>query len=233
MRISALAANTCNAGRPILQTRDVRNMRYDSIIFDLDGTLWDTSQVTANGWNNALIKNGLREYKISSADVRNVSGMPLQKCISILFKHIPGIDLVVLEKLICAEEEKAFEVDCGRLYPDVKKGIKNISQKYPLFLVSNCQSWYLNKFWDQFNLEKYFTGQDCHGNANKTKSEMIKRILQKYNLKNAIYIGDTKGDKAAAMEAGVEFGYANYGFGDLEKEEKTIKSFRDLTQCLA
>lgn len=207
-------------------------MKYDSIIFDLDGTLWDASQVTANGWNNALIKNGLREYKVSSADVRNVSGMPLQECASILFGHIPNIDLVALEKLICTEEEKAFEECCGQIYPGVEKGIKVLALKYPLFLVSNCQSWYLKKFWNLFDLEKYFTAQDCYGNANEPKPKMIKGLLQKHHLKNAIYIGDTRGDKAASMKAGVEFGYASYGFGDIEKEKTTISSFSELINHL-
>ena len=204
-------------------------MRYDSIIFDLDGTLWDASNVTARGWNNALSKRNLSKYTVNAQDVKKVSGLPFGECIEVLLGDIPGIDLAEIEKVIDIEEEKAFEESCGQLYPGVEKGIEALARKYPLFLVSNCQSWYLKQFWNQFDLEKYFTDHDCNGNANEPKSRMIEGIVKKHHLKNPIYIGDTRGDKAACIAAGVQFGYARYGFGHLEKEEISINSFDELT----
>ena len=210
----------------------LKKIKYDSIIFDLDGTLWDAANVTAIGWNNALIKNDLSKYKVNTQDVRKVSGMPIRECVEFLFRDIPTIDLTEFGKIICIEEEKAFEECCGQLYPGVQNGIEVLAKKYPLFLVSNCQSWYLSKFWKQFDLEKYFTGQDCNGNANEPKPKMIKGLLKKFHLRNAIYIGDTRGDRTACMEAGVTFGYASYGFGNIEKENITLNNFNELVKCL-
>ncbi len=207
-------------------------MKYDSIIFDLDGTLWDASHVTASGWNNALIARGLGHCSVNSQDVKNVSGLPFSECVESLLGNIQNIDLAEIKELIDIEEAKIFEELGGQLYPGVETGITILAQKYPLFLVSNCQSWYLKKFWDQFDLEKYFTGHDCNGNANEPKSEMIKGIIKNYHLENPIYIGDTKGDKEACSAAGVHFGYASYGFGDLEKEEISLGSFDELTNTL-
>jgi len=42
----------------------------------------------------------------------------------------------------------------------------------------------------------------------------IRALMAKDNLKKAVYIGDTNGDKQAAMDAGIPFIWAKYGFGE-------------------
>lgn len=206
--------------------------KYDSIIFDLDGTLWDASDVTASGWNNALAKMGLEQYAIDHVAVKNVSGKPFGECIEVLFNDIPGIDIAKLEREIDIEEEKIFESQRGKTYPGVEQGIVPLAENYRLFLVSNCQSWYLQAFWDQFGLEKHFTDHDCNGNANQQKPDMIKGLVEKHNLKNALYVGDTSGDHNACKTAGVAFGFVEYGFGEAENADMTFNSFEHLVKSL-
>lgn len=207
-------------------------MNYDAIIFDLDGTLWDASNVTAQGWNNALAKQGLDRYRITGRDVKKVSGMPFSECIEYLFEHIAEINCKELERIIDVEEEKSFEAHKGQLYPHVETGVKNLSGKYPLFLVSNCQSWYLKTFWNQFGMAEYFTGEDCNGNANKQKPAMIRALQKLHSLKNPLYIGDTKGDQQACKDAGVDFGFARYGFGEVDNCKISFTSFEHLVHQL-
>lgn len=205
---------------------------HDAIIFDLDGTLWDASAVTAAGWNAALAQNGLERYAIDHADIKNVSGLPFGECVERLFGHIPGVAIADLEKHIDREEEKIFATRRGEIYPGVERGISVLAKHYPLFLVSNCQSWYLRVFWDQFNLEKYFTGHDCNGNANQQKPEMIRGLKNRHKLENALYVGDTDGDKNSSRAAGVAFGHARYGFGEVGEADMTFRSFPDLVARL-
>jgi len=208
------------------------NIKYDSIIFDLDGTLWDASRVTAAGWNNALAKMNLDQHKVDHQAVNNVSGKPFSECVEVLFGHIPGIDVVALEKQIDLEEEKIFLSRRGEIYPGVEKGLSVLSERYPLFLVSNCQSWYLQVFLDQFNLEGYFRDRDCNGNANQQKAEMIRGLVKKHDLQKALYIGDTEGDRNACLAAGAAFGYADYGFGDIEGVDLVFSNFLELVDGL-
>ena len=59
--------------------------KYDSIIFDLDGTLWDTCEACAVAWNNVLKRNNIDFRKITASDVRGVTGKPLEDCIKTVF----------------------------------------------------------------------------------------------------------------------------------------------------
>lgn len=203
-------------------------MKFDSIIFDLDGTLWDATNVTAHGWNNALCKLKLCEFELSAKQVKEVCGLPNSECIERIFSKIPGVNLTELEKLLDIEEEAAFDNCLAQLYPGVEEGIKTLKESHSLFLVSNCQTWYLKKFWQQFGLEPYFKGQDCNGNDNNPKHIMIKNLIEEYNLKFPVYIGDTDGDKKSCDKAGVAFGYAAYGFGELSNEKIKFRNFSEV-----
>ena len=48
----------------------------DALVFDLDGTLWDTCAPCAAAWNRVLARLGIRFREITAADVRAVAGQP-------------------------------------------------------------------------------------------------------------------------------------------------------------
>ena len=47
---------------------------------------------------------------------------------------------------------------------------------------------------------------------NISKSDAIKEILKRNNITSACYVGDIKKDMDAALEAGIDFIHARYGF---------------------
>ena len=57
----------------------------------------------------------------------------------------------------------------------------------------------------------------------KTKAQNIQDIVTKHNLKNPIYVGDTKKDMLSSIEANVRFIHASYGFEEVDCEEKISK----------
>jgi phosphoglycolate phosphatase len=202
--------------------------KIDSIIFDLDGTLWDASETSATGWNVVLVKNNLSEFEVTADDIRKVSGLPFDECLANIFGYVEQVDCISLEPIIDEEEKRSLELNGGTLFEGVVEGIRALSKDFPLFLVSNCQSWYLRSFWNQFKVEQYFQGQDCYGDSGESKAEMIKGISNKHFLKHPIYIGDTEGDQKASHEAGVVFGYASYGFGEASNPQVSFSSFDKL-----
>ena len=202
----------------------------DSIVFDLDGTLWDASEATATGWNVVLAKNNLSEFQVTPDDIRKISGLPFDECVTKIFGRVEQIDCNSLESIFDEEEKRSIRSDGGTLFEGVEEGIRVLSKDFRLFLVSNCQSWYLQLFWDQFRVEQYFQEQDCYGDSGESKAQMIKEISDTHSLKHPIYIGDTEGDQNASHEAGVTFGYASYGFGKASNPQVSFASFDKLVR---
>lgn len=106
--------------------------------------------------------------------------------------------------------------------------LESLSQKYKLFIVSNCQEGYIEAFYNYHQLETYFIDYENPGRTGLSKGENIKLIIERNQLKSPVYIGDTLGDQQAAKAAGIPFVYANYGFGEVEEYDYIIHSLREL-----
>ncbi len=54
------------------------------------------------------------------------------------------------------------------------------------------------------------------------------KICNVKTIKNSIYVGDTIGDKTAADFAGIPFGFASYGFGEVTEYDYKLNDIADL-----
>ncbi|MBT3584573.1 MAG: HAD family hydrolase [Halobacteriovoraceae bacterium] len=206
-------------------------MQYDAIIFDLDGTLWDASQASANGWNKALQTLGLG-VEINAADIRSIAGLPLEDCVRTLVPQLKASKFDKLLPVLNLEEEKALRQTGGELYPQVEKYLRSMAQQTSLMIVSNCQQWYLEYFLELMGLQQHFKDTDCYGNTGTPKSETLKGIVARNGLENPIYIGDTAWDFSAAKKAKMPFIHAAYGFGEIEDAPSSVASFSELESLL-
>jgi phosphoglycolate phosphatase len=64
------------------------DMHFDGLIFDLDGTLWDCSQASADAFNLAYGKFGL-DRRVTKEFVESISGKPSSECDDILLSEVP------------------------------------------------------------------------------------------------------------------------------------------------
>ena len=78
-------------------------------------------------------------------------------------------------------------------------------------------------------LDKYFTDYECPGRTGLSKGENNKLIIERNNLKNPVYVGDTEGDAESAKAAGIPFVFAKYGFGNVKEYQYAINKFEDLS----
>ena len=60
------------------------------------------------------------------------------------------------------------------------------------------------------------------------KAENIRLIMERNQVTEAVYVGDTQGDADACRRAGIPMIYVSYGFGDVEGDYVTIDSFEEL-----
>ena len=199
---------------------------FDGIIFDLDGTLWDAVPTPVRGWNNGLDDLGI-DKRVTIEEIMAITGKPAQECMDIVFSDLYSSYPNIGETMNQYEAD-ALKRDGGKIYQGVKELLPELSQKFPLFIVSNCTEWYLELFFNFSNLKKHFQSWDCAGMSNAPKSEMLQNMVQSNNLNKPVYVGDTAGDEAAAKGAHMPFIYAAYGFGDCQEYIAACSTFQEV-----
>lgn len=208
-------------------------MNYDSIIFDLDGTLWDSTANVAEAWQAAKQSVDYITEDVTREHVRSITGMAYD---AIYVKLFPYLDAETRTEFmaICAKNElETLNAKGGELYPKLEQTLMYLSKKYRLFIVSNCQSGYIEIFLKLNNMGHFFEGHQCFGTKGQPKFENIKDIIVDYSLKSPVYVGDTMGDHDSAHKAGVPFIFAAYGFGVVKDGYiARIDRFEELTETL-
>ena len=208
---------------------------YDSIIFDLDGTLWNSSQNICNAWNVVLNKhNEIKRDNFTLEELQKCFGLTMYDIAAKLFPNEEVKKRNELMDELCLYENEYLEKNGGILYPELEEVLSELKKKYSLFIVSNCQSGYIESFLKAHHLEKYFKDIECWGNTRVSKGESNKLLIKRNNLKKSVYVGDTDGDAQSAIDAGIDFIFASYGFGEVKKEryKQKIEKFSDLKDLL-
>ena len=202
--------------------------KTDAIIFDLDGTLWDTCASCAEAWNRVLQRNNISFRAVTDQDVRKVTGLSHRECIEKTFSSLSQNEIETIVRETEFEDNMAIKELGGVLYDGVIEGIEEMKDFYPLYIVSNCQAGYIEQFLEFSQLGSFFKDFECWGNTQLPKNKNIDLLRQRNSLKNPVYIGDTLGDKVAAGRAKIPFYFVEYGFGEVE-HANTFSSFLSLT----
>lgn len=203
--------------------------RTEAVIFDLDGTLWDSVDGILFTWNQVAEEHpGCRKEPVSKEELGGCLGLPMTEIVKRLF---PDSDPDEQQKLLvecCSRENAYLAVHGGKLYPKLEETLIELKKKYKLFVVSNCQQGYIESFIKAHKLEKYFDDIECWGNNLLPKGENNKLIMKRNNVTKAVYVGDTEGDEKSARDAGIPFVYAAYGFGTAKAPDYVIEEFAEL-----
>lgn len=200
----------------------------DGLIFDLDGTLWDSTEEVAKSWNATLEERTSYTERVTQAELKTLFGKPLDEILESVFPDIPFSERTELgELLFYHQNEWLSHVECPT-YEGMLEGIPELAQRFPVFIVSNCQKGYIEAFLENTGLGEFVTDHTCPGDTGMLKGENIQLIMKRNDLKKVAYVGDTAGDESACVKAGVPMVYAAYGFGKAENPWKTIRRFNDI-----
>ena len=209
--------------------RESRRMKQ-GIIFDMDGTLWDSAENVAKSWNLVIEESGLLEKTLTAEDISGVMGKTMDVIADILFAELPQEKRGKLLEDCCARENDYLREHGGILYDQVEETLRGLKQKgYDLYIVSNCQSGYIEAFLDYYGLRELFGDIECYGNNLLQKGENIRLVADRNMLDAAVYVGDIQGDYDASRMAGVGFIHAAYGFGTIEEEVPEVHAFAELS----
>ncbi len=202
-------------------------MKRNSIIFDLDGTLWNASETVVRAFNDSIKAIGF-DINLTSQTVRDFSGMKMDDIFTQYFSFVPKGKLEEFETIYANKENQYLKEYGGKLFPKVKETLEKLAENYRLFIVSNCMKGYIENFIGFFSFEDLFEDFECFGNYGLPKDKNIRLIVERNNMQNPVYVGDTIWDKESSEKADVDFIYAAYGFGKIENPKVQIQNFDDL-----
>lgn len=201
----------------------------DGLLFDVDGTLWNTVGPIAVSWNHAIRDEGL-DFVITPEILQREFGKTMAEIGEDVF---PGIDAArreaCLKRCIAYEDAALEKVGPEVLYPPVTATVRELARRLPLFIVSNCQKGYIELFLEKSGLGDCFRDHECYGNTGLGKAANVRLLCERNRLTRPYYVGDTAMDAAACAEAGVPFVHAAYGFGKVDACAFSIADFSELS----
>lgn len=207
-------------------------MKYKNLIFDLDGTLWDSRASIINIWNDVLMRHQFIEKALKPEDMDQYMGLLTEDIVRDIAPGITDQELKAILAEVSEHESKVLRTQGGILYEGVENTLKSLSENHSLFIVSNCQDGYIEAFLDFYNFNSLFTDFESHGRTGKPKAENIKLIMERNQMlpDNSVYIGDTQTDYKSAMSNELPFIFCEYGFGKLDSRENvsSVTAFSDL-----
>lgn len=207
------------------------NMKKTAVIFDLDGTLWDAAETIAPAWNAYLEGRGI-QLRMSPDDCRACCGKTLPEIAAMLF---PAAEPAWREAVIegcCDAECVPLAREGGRLYPGLEAVLEELRRDYFLAVVSNCGLGYIEAFFSGNRTGRFFDDYENAARTGLSKGENIRLVMERNGIERAVYVGDTEGDRQAALRAGIPFIHAAYGYGQVRGADFTLRQLRELPQIL-
>ncbi len=200
----------------------------DGLLFDVDGTLWNTVAPIAVSWNQAIRDEGL-DFVVTPEILQREFGKTMAEIAANVFPGIaPARRDACLKRCIAYEDAALEKVGPEVLYPTVAATARELAARLPLFIVSNCQKGYIELFLEKSGLSDCFRDHECYGNTGLGKAANIRLLTERNHLTRPYYVGDTAMDAAACAEAGVPFVHAAYGFGQVDACAFRIDDFSEL-----
>lgn len=194
----------------------------------MDGVLLDSKKNMEMSWTKVQEKTNNKNIHFSE-----------------YFKHIgkPFFDILKnigvknnydrIEKIYKSESIK--NIKKIKQYPDVSIILKELKKrKFILNILTSKDFTRTKKFLGPSI--KYFTFIECGNKSVKGKPypDQINSILAKLNVKKSdcVYIGDMKTDYLTAKNSGIDFIYAEWGYGKRYNYKYKCRSMKDLLNNL-
>ncbi len=190
-----------------------------AVIFDMDGTLFQTETVLVPALHKTfdrLRREGLWQGDTPVKEYLRILGVPVSE---VWRQLIPEASEAVRDRAAAwflDDIIDEIEHGNGRLYPDVLTTLAALAdQGIPLFVASNGRQRYLAAIRTAFLLERYFIDfYSLDRFSLMSKSALVKQLLNDYGIEKAVMVGDRRSDIQAAKDNGIwsigcRFGFAN------------------------
>lgn len=196
-------------------------MNKKILLFDLDGTLIDSTQAILESFVNASLFFGFN-FKDKEEEIKQLIGYPLRDMF--VKMGLPKNEIEECVKLYRSNYERVY-LEKTFLLPTVKDSFKKLPSTYLLGVVTSKSNFFSKKILENLGMLNYFfriVGIDDVKDP-KPSAEPIFKILEglEYNKKDVYMIGDTFFDMQSARNAGVT------GIGVQGKYDKKLREYSD------
>ena len=203
----------------------------ENLIFDLDGTLFDSAPQIIDCFKKVL-KNSNLEIKNEITEA--IIGPPIKETLKNLIqkKDQNKIDKLIDDFVELYDFKYCYET---KLYDGVYESLKALNTKKNLFLITNKRLSPTEKMLKNTNIINFFDcyfSVDPNDNLKKNKSILIAETMKSLNIdpKNTVYIGDTEGDYIASKKNNIKFAFARWGYGEFRKQADLY--FNDIRELI-
>lgn len=210
-----------------------------AIIFDMDGTLFQTNLILEPALEATFEK--LRHNGIWQEPT------PIEK-----YREIMGVPLPVVWQTLCPEHNlqqheesnRLFQLALieqiqqgnGALYEGVEIILEQLAKNHPLYIASNGQTDYLQAIVEQYHLQRWIKAVysiDLVPSGNK--SELVALVLRENDIQSGYVVGDRSSDINAALHndllsIGVRFDFSQEA--ELKKAAYTVNAFPDILNII-
>lgn len=202
-----------------LINKEVREVNYSTILFDLDGTIIDSSKGIIDSVKYALTKME-RDIPVDKA-LYTFIGPPLNTSFE---KNFQMNNMEVEQAITYYREYYAkkgiFEVT---VYDGIQEMLRELKKgEFELYIATSKPEKFAKKIIDYLGMSGYFSG--IYGasmdNSRSKKADVIRYALKESNTKNSstvLMIGDREHDIIGGKENNIDTAGVLYGFGDYEE----------------
>lgn len=210
----------------------MRQFKTDGVLFDLDGTLWDSGDGVVEGYNLTAERMGLGRT-FTPDQMHSVMGLQSQAILDRLVPDLSPEQQIAFRNEVCRCECEILRTGRGsRLLPGVRELLETLRPLCPLFIVSNCMGGYIEAFLEAHGLASYFADYEHPGRTGLSKGENIRLVMERNGVRHGVYVGDAQVDLEGARFARIPFLWARYGFGSVTGYDAALDDPRELPSLL-
>lgn len=200
-----------------------KKMRWNYILFDLDGTLLDTSAGIQKSVEHTLHELSLP--KLSPEHIRTFVGPPINRSLQGTF-HLTDEQTQVATNLFRTLYKDKYLFEAAP-YPGVYELLKKLREAgCQLGVATYKRDDYAHQLLDYFNLTALFDQvQGCDAESKWSKADIIQQVLERMGCTDkaqAVLVGDTVHDYTGAKQCGIHFAAVGYGFGFTPAERESL-----------
>ncbi|MCF0150709.1 MAG: HAD family hydrolase [Firmicutes bacterium] len=204
-----------------------------AVIFDMDGTIWDSSKEVTQSWLQICSDNGLGDV-ITEKKIRDCMGMVMDDIFDKLLADRPAAFRRKIQTECERYENTYLESHCGKVYDGLKEALQQLrSMGYATMIVTNAQDGYVQAFFAGSGMGSLFDDIEMYGRTGLSKADNIRLIMERNAIAAAVYVGDTLLDMQSAAQAGCHFVHAAYGFGSAPEASYSISCPAELPALAA